>query len=123
MLWLLMCLVAVGSFGMSRLHAAVPDTVRKALDERFRLSRVAVESDLIEGRIFNPGTILTLQADAFPAKRFRVVWRLEPLFVFDKSLRPKWVRLHVPDYASVTIAADGRLTAGAGDFTLMRARG
>jgi hypothetical protein len=120
MLWLLMCLVAVGSFGMSRMHAAVPDTVRKALDERFRLSRVAVESELIEGRIFNPGTILTLQADGVPAKRFRVIWRLEPLFVFDKSPRPKWVRFHVPDYAAVTVAADGRLTAGPGDFALVR---
>jgi hypothetical protein len=57
MSWPLMCLVAAGIVGMSPLHAAVPDAVRKALDERFRLSRVAVESELIEGRIFNPGTI------------------------------------------------------------------
>jgi hypothetical protein len=120
MSWLLLCLVAAGIIGMSPLHAAVPDAVRKALDERFRLSRVAVESELIEGRIFNPGTILVLQANGVPAKRSRVVWRLEPLFVFDKSLRPKWVRFHVPDYAPVTIAADGRLTAGPGDFALVR---
>jgi len=56
MFWLLMCLVAAGIVGMSPLHAAVPDAVRKALDERFRLSRVAVEMvadspSVLEGRL------------------------------------------------------------------------
>jgi hypothetical protein len=120
MIWLLLCLMAAGSVGLYPLHAEVPDTVRVALEERFRLSRVAVESEPIEGRVFNPGTILTLQADRVPAKRFRVVWRLEPLFVVEKSPRPKWVRFHVPDYAPVSIAADGLLTAGPGDFSLAR---
>lgn len=119
MLWLLMCLVAAGIVGVYPLHATVPDSVRKALKERFRLSRVAVESELIEGRVFNPGTILILQADGVPAKRFRVVQHLQ-LFVFEKSLQPKWTRVHVRDYAPVIIDADGRLTAGPGDFTLAR---
>jgi hypothetical protein len=53
--WFLMCLVAAGIVGMSPLHAAVPDAVGKALDERFRLSRMAVEMvaaspGVLEGR-------------------------------------------------------------------------
>ena len=115
MLWLLMCLMAVGSIGVFPLHAAVPDAVRTALDERFRLSRVAVESELMEGRIFNPGTILVLQADGVPAKRFRVVQHVNYL---DKV--PTRTRFHVRDYAPVSVAADGRLTAGPGDFALVR---
>jgi hypothetical protein len=92
MLWLLMCLVAVAIVGVYPLHAAVPDSVRKALEERFRLSRVAVENELIEGRVFKPGIILILRADGVPAKRFRVVQHLQ-LFVFEKSLRPNGVHL------------------------------
>jgi hypothetical protein len=109
MLWLLMCLVAAGIVGVYSLHATVPDSVRKALKERFRLSRVAVESELVEGRVFNPSMILILQAEGVPTKKLRVVQHL-----------PKWPRFHVRDYAPVIIDADGRLTADPGDFTLVR---
>jgi len=120
MSWLVMCLMAAGMVGVYPLHATAPDAVRKALKERFRLSRVTVDNELVEGRVFNPGTILILQADGVPAKRFRVVWHLQPLFVFEKGLRQQWTRVHVRDYAPVTISADGRLTADPGDFTLVR---
>lgn len=104
---LLICLIAAGIVWVNPTQAAVPDAVRQAVQERFRLSRVAVDSALVEGRVFNPGTIFILQADGIPAKRFRVV---QPL--------PKLPRFHVRDYAPVTIAADGRLTAAPADFTL-----
>jgi hypothetical protein len=119
MLWLVMCLMAAGMVGVYPLHATVPDAVCKALKERFRLSRVAVDNELVEGRVFDPRTILILQADGVPAKRFRVAQHLQ-LSGFEKSLRPQWTRLHVRDYAPVTIAADGRLTADPGDFALVR---
>jgi hypothetical protein len=109
MLWLLMCLVAAGIVGVYPLHATVPGSVRKALKERFRLSHVVVESELIEGRVFNPSTILILQTDGVPAKKFRVIQHL-----------PKWPRFHGRDYAPVIIDADGRLTADPGDYTLVR---
>ena len=118
MLWLLMCLMAAGMVGVYPLHATVPDAVCKALKERFQLSRIAVDNERVEGRVFNPRTILILQADSVPAKRFRVAQYFQ-LFVFDKSVRPQWTRVHVRDYAPVTIAADGRLTADPGDFTLV----
>jgi hypothetical protein len=119
MLWLVMCLMAAGMVGVYPLHATVPNAVCKALKERFRLSRVAVDNERVQGRVFNPGTILILQADGVPAKRFRVAQYFQP-FVFDKSVRPQWTRVHVRDYAPVTIAADGRLTADPGDFALVR---
>jgi hypothetical protein len=107
--------MATGMVWVSPSQATVPDAVRKALQERFRLSRLAVEGE--EGRVLNPGTILVLQADGVPAKKLRVVRRLQ-LSVFEKGFRPQWTRFHVPEYAPVTIAADGRLTAASADFTL-----
>jgi hypothetical protein len=104
---LIFFLTAAGVVWDAPVHAAVPDAVRKALKEHFQLSRVAVESELIEGRVFNPRTVLLLQADGIPAKTFRVVQHL-----------PKWPRFHVRDYAPVIIAEDGQVTAGPGDFSV-----
>src|SRR5512132_3935813 len=92
MLWLLMCLMAAGMVGVYPLHATAPNAVCKALKERFRLSRVAVDNERVQGRVFNPGTILSLQADSVPAKRFRVAQYFQP-FVFDNSVRPQWTRV------------------------------
>ena len=108
MLALLLCLMAAGIVWVNPAHATVPDAVRKALRERFRLSRVAVDSKPVEGRVFNPGTILILQADRIPAKQFRVFQ--------DMSKSPRLH--HRREYAPVTIAADGRLTAAPADFML-----
>ncbi|MGH8071407.1 MAG: hypothetical protein ACRERE_40505 [Candidatus Entotheonellia bacterium] len=108
MLALLMGLMAAGIVWVNPAHATVPDAVRKALQERFRLSRVAEHGEVVEGRVFNPGTILILQADRIPAKQFRVFR--------DMSKSPRLH--HLRDYAPVTIAADGRLTAAPADFTL-----
>ncbi|MGH8071415.1 MAG: hypothetical protein ACRERE_40545 [Candidatus Entotheonellia bacterium] len=104
---LIIFLTAAGVVWEAPVHAAVPDSVRKALKEHFQLSRVAVESELVAGRVFNPRTVLLLQADGIPAKTFRVVQHL-----------PKWPRFHGRDDAPVTIAEDGQVPAGPGDFSV-----
>jgi hypothetical protein len=107
--------MAAGIVRVDPSHATVPDAARKALQERFQLSRVAVGTERVEGRVSDPGTILILQADGVPAKRFRVVQHVNYL---DKV--PARTRFHVRDYAPVSIAADGRLTAAPADFTLSK---
>jgi hypothetical protein len=92
------------------IQAGVSDPVRNALGERFRLSRIEVQNPRIEGQVFDPGAVLALQADGVPAKRLRMIQQV--------SKFPR--RFHVRDYAPVEIAADGRVTAAPGDFTLSR---
>jgi hypothetical protein len=104
-------LTAAGVIWAAPVRADISDTVRIALQDRFRLSRVAVDSELVAGRVFKPSTILILQAAGVPAKKFRAIQHL-----------PKWPRFHVRDYAPVIIDVDGRLKADPGDFTLVRAR-
>jgi hypothetical protein len=61
----------------------------------------------LEGHLSKRGSVLLLQADGAPAQALRFV-----------QLNTKSPRVHVHDYARVTVAQDGALTSGKGDFTL-----
>jgi hypothetical protein len=98
-----------GVFAVSlpgQVHAADTEAIQHALQERYQPSRMDVSNRALEGHISKPGSVLLLQADA-PAQALRFV-----------QLNTKSPRFHVRDYARVTVAQDGALTAGKGDFTL-----
>jgi len=68
-----------------------------------------VSNPALEGHLSRRGSVLVLQADGAPAQALRFV-----------QLNTKSPRFHVRDYARVTVAQDGALTAGQGDFILPR---
>jgi hypothetical protein len=90
------------------IHAAGPALVRDSLEARFQASRVEVQDRASAGRVLTRGAVLILQADHIPAKQFRVFQ--------DMTKSPRLH--HLPDYARVELAPDGRLTAAPGDFLL-----
>lgn len=101
-----------GSFAVSLpgpAHAASTGGLESALRERYRLSRMEMGSPATEGRLLERGSVLVLQADGVPAKALRFV-----------RLNTKSPRFHVRDYAQVSVAHDGTLTSGRGDFTLTK---
>lgn len=102
-----------GSFAVSLpggpAHAANAGALESGLHQRYRLSRMEMGSSAIEGRLLDRGSILVLQADAVPAKALRFV-----------QVNTKSPRFHVRDYAQVSVAQDGTLSTGQGDFTLTK---
>jgi hypothetical protein len=62
-------LTAAMGVRVAPLGATGSDAVRHALQERFQLSHVEVQSELAQGQVFHPGTVLRLQADGVPAKK------------------------------------------------------
>ena len=98
-----------GAFAVSLpgpVHAADTGAIQHALQERYQPSRLDVSNRALEGHLSKRGSVLLLQADA-PAQALRFV-----------QLNTKSPRFHVRDYARVTVAQDGALTSGKGDFTL-----
>ena len=85
------------------------DAIRRGLQERLRPSRMEVGNPALEGYVFKPGAVVVIQAEGAPAKKLRVV-----------QANTKSPRFHVRDYAEVTVARDGSLTVGSGDFTLFK---
>jgi len=84
------------------------DSVRDALKERYRLSRLDLVIQPSEGRIATPGAVLRLEVDGVPAKRFRVT-----------QINSKSPRFHVRDYARVELGGE-RMTAEPAELTLGR---
>lgn len=68
------------------------DSVRDALGERFRISRIDVQNPTTEGRIVKPAAVLVLRADGVSAKRLRAV-----------QTNTKSPRFHLRDYARVEL--------------------
>ena len=87
--------------------AASAQSVSGALKERYRLSRIEVQNERAEGRIYSPGSVFVLQGGEVPANQLRFA-----------QINTKSPRFHVHDYARVDVAADGTLTGGSGEFRL-----
>lgn len=100
----------LGAFAVSLpglVHAADTGAIQHALQERYQPSRMDMSNPALEGHLSRRGSILVLQAEGAPAQALRFV-----------QLNTKSPRFHVRDYARVTVARDGALTARQGDFTL-----
>lgn len=82
-------------------------SLRNALAERFRLSRIEVQNPSDQGAVIRTGTVLRLQADGVPANPIRSV-----------QLNTKSPRFHVRDYARVEVGVDGALVTGPGVLSL-----
>lgn len=91
----------VGMAGVLAGCASTRDSVRDALVERYRLSRIE-----IDGHIARPGVVLILRTGGVSANKLRV------------RQAPKSLPVQVHDYAQVEVASDGRLTATPGALTL-----
>jgi hypothetical protein len=100
-----------GVFGVSlpgQVHAAdTHGAIQDALQERYQPSRMEMSNRALEGHLSKRGSVLLLQGDGAPAQALRFV-----------QLNTKSPRFHVRDYARATVAQDGALTSGKGDFTL-----
>ena len=83
------------------------EDLRRALEERYRPSRIEMSDVTRLGQVTRMGKLLVLAADAVPAKPFRVIQadRQSP-------------RVHVMDFARVDIDPDGRIVAERGPLTL-----
>ena len=90
-------------------HAEVTGAIQHALLERYQPSQMDVSNRALEGHLFKHGSVLLLQADGATAQALRF-----------EELNTKSPRFHVRDYARVTVALDGALTSGRGDFTLRK---
>ena len=105
----------VTAFGLSIwfspgfVYAGDGDAILRGLQERLRPSHMEVANPTLEGYVFKPGAVVVLQAESVPAKKLRVI-----------QANTKSPRFHVPDYAEVTVGRDRSLTAGSGDFTLVK---
>jgi len=86
-------------------HAAA--SVRDALSERFRPSRIGMATGSDEGRVVTKGTVLRLTADRIPAGVLRTT-----------QLNTKSPRFPVHDYARVAIDERGRVSAEPGSVAL-----
>jgi len=84
-------------------------TVRDALSERFKVSRIDVPNQSDEGHVIKKGTVLLLQADGVPAGILRTT-----------QINTKSPRFHVHDYARVTVDEEGRILAKPASLTLGR---
>jgi hypothetical protein len=84
--------------------------IRRELARRFEPSRIEIEDPDRAGEVVRRGRVLTLAADAVPAKPFRVV----------EVGRTHKVRQHVMDFARVEIAPDGVIAAEPAPYTVTK---
>jgi hypothetical protein len=101
-----------GALGVSQpglVHAAGIGAIQHALQERYQPSRMDVSNPALDGHLSSRGSVLVLEVDGAPAQALRFI-----------QLNTKSPRFHVRDYVRVTIAQDGTLAPGRGDFTLSR---
>lgn len=111
MLWrvLPLLMVLVLSVLPASVWGSVLGAVADALKMRFRVSGIEVGNAALEGQVVRRGVVLTLQAEAIPAKGFRAI-----------QANTKSPRFHVRDYARVEVTPDGRLNPQHGEFSLAR---
>lgn len=101
-----------GALGVSQpglVHAADTGAIQQALQERYQPSRMDASNPALEGHLSRRGSVLVLQVDGAPVQALRFT-----------QLNTKSPRFHVHDYVRVTVAQDGTLAPGHGDFTLPR---
>lgn len=108
LLWLGTFIVLV-SAGVNVSPAAPLGPLRAALKQHYALSRIEVQNRAYEGAVVERGAVLTVEADAVPAKKLRVI-----------QANTKSPRFHVRDYARVEITDDGEINAGPGDLRLQK---
>lgn len=94
--------------------AAVPsaranESPADALKQRYRLSRIEVQSVPVAGTVARPGVRLRVEADAVPAKPFRI-----------NQMNTKSPRFHARDYARVAVVSGQVVTVETGNLTLSR---
>lgn len=105
---MLLTILSISGVSVSAsVEASTSDMVREALKARYRISRMEVQNEQVQGRVLSPATVLLLRADGISGKQFRTI-----------QANTKSPRFHVRDYARIEIAPDGRFTAASGDFTL-----
>lgn len=108
--WLHSALFALVTVAIVACAGAVPSSqLLNALQQRYPLSRIEVQSGPNEGTVIERGTVLRLDVEGVPAKRLRII-----------QANTKSPRFHVPDYARVEITEPGRITTAEGDFALPR---
>lgn len=95
--------------------AANSAEIREALKERYRPSRVELQSAARRGTVVKQGTVLTLLADGVPANVLRVSKPAPPHPKMQTPPPPVW---HIDNYARVTVGTNGALTKGPGELTL-----
>jgi hypothetical protein len=105
------------AFG-SAVSGAEPLGLRRALEERYRLSGIEIESSQRQGAVVRRGVVLTVQMDGVPANPLRVI-RPAPWSPRDHA--PVWPR-HLRNYARFEISKDGAPIAEPATFTLPRGR-
>ena len=88
-------------------HAA--SSVRDALSERFKPSRIEMARGSDEGHVVEKGTVLRLRADGIPAGVLRTT-----------QLNTKSPRFHVHDYARVAVDERGRMSVEPGRVALAK---
>src|SRR5438309_536998 len=86
-------------------HAA--SSVRDALSERFKPSRIEMARGPDDGHVVEKGTVLRLTADGIPAGVLQTT-----------QLNTKSPRFHVHDYARVAVDERGRISAEPGRLAL-----
>jgi hypothetical protein len=103
--------ILLGSLGGC---AAGSGELREALKERYRPSRIELQSADQRGAVTRSGTVLTLLAGGVPASGLRV---LEPGRPHPKIQAPLRVR-HIDNYARVTVDPEGTMTGAPAALTL-----
>ena len=98
-------------------YAGDGEAIRRGLQERLRLSHLEVSKPALEGYVVRRGAVLVLQTDGASAKRLRVI---QANTKSPRGADPTGPPFHVRDYAQVTVALDGTITAAPGDFTLSK---
>lgn len=106
---------ALGVFLLATIAATWPATaalqdIRRELARRFEPSQIEIRDPARAGEVTRRGRILTLAAEAVPAKPFRVV----------EVGRTHRVRRHVMDFARVDITPGSGMTAEAASLTVVR---
>ncbi len=97
------------ALGVSAGPGHAESSLRDALAERFRLSRIEVQNPADQGAVIRTGTVLRLQADGIPANPIRFV-----------QLNTKSPRFHVRDYARVEVGVYGAIATGPGVLSLRK---
>jgi hypothetical protein len=107
--------LGVVAFG-SAVSGAEPPGLRRALEERYRLSGIEIESSPRQGTVVRRGVVLTVQMDGVPANPLRVI---RPVLWSPREPATAWPR-HLRNYARIEIPKAGAPFAEPAAFTVPR---
>lgn len=100
----------------SAVSGAEPPGLRRALEERYRLSGIEIESSQKQGAVVRRGVVLAVQMDGVPANPLRVI---RPILWSPREPAVPWPR-HLRNYARFEVRTDGAPLAEPATFTLPR---